>query len=642
MNPHARSHLGVLVAFVAATLVATWPLALNLNEGVPYGGDAFQFIWNAWWFSKAANSPTLGLWFTPYQYAPDGASLALHDLSPLNAWMEAWLRPAGDFGAYNLLILFHYVLGAWGAYILAWYLTGNRAGSVIAGFIYGFSAHHAMHLSQLSTVSSGWIPLGVYYLLKYTRDGGTRDGVLSVLMLLAAALSSWYHLVFTGVVFFGFMLIGQIGLKESLGGWGKWQRAIIPWIVAVVVLSPVLVMALKAAIALPSSWRVEMGAKYFLDPAWAVLPPPNHPVCGALARPFLGTIPGNATEGVGSLGLVPIILGLLAWFRKNPTTRAWCWLGLILFLLALGPTITVLSVKTGIPGPFRLWEIIPGLNLVRVPARFVGPFTLALGLSSAGFVAGLRPLWGVDPVKRPPLNPPPMGGEVSSTLLLGNGTCEHSSSAEKMLTTSPFESRYDGISSVNDEGLNTSPPIGGGFRGGRGLAFNSKRAFLLYLLPLLILFETLVIPIPLTGSELRHPALSQLDTIYMRATGESSPPDLIVNFPTLPERTQFLYQQTIHQIPTIDGALSNPPEGARDFLFRFNWNPEFLRDIGVDLVLYQPWAAKSSLGETFRLPDTPSIPPEWRGRNVSPMVFFRDVMHYNIAYEDAGLIVFIP
>jgi hypothetical protein len=544
MNPHARSHLGVLVAFIAATLVATWPLALNLNEGVPYGGDAFQFIWNAWWFSKAANSPALGLWFTPYQYAPDGASLALHDLSPLNAWMEAWLRPAGDFGAYNLLILFHYVLGAWGAYILGWYLTGNRPGSVIAGFIYGFSVHHAMHLSQLSTVSSGWMPLGVYYLLKYTRDGGARDGVLSVLMLLAAAMSSWYHLVFTGVVFFGFILVGQKGLGESLGGWGRWRRAIVPWVLAVIILSPVLVMALKAAMALPSSWRVEMGAKNFLDPAWTILPPPNHPVCGPLVKPLLGTIPGNPTEGVPSLGLVAIILGLLAWFRKNPTTRAWCWLGLILFLLALGPTITVLSVKTGIPGPF----------------------TLALGLSAAGFIAGL---------------------------------------------SSPWKS---GI----------------------------RRSILLWLLPVLILFETLVIPIPLTGSELRHPALSQLDTIYMRATGEPGPPDLIVNFPTLPERTQFLYQQTIHQIPTIDGALSNPPAGARDFLFRFNWNPEYLRDIGVDMVLYQPWAAKSSLGEMFRLPENGNIPPEWRGRNVSPMVFFRDVMHYKIAYEDTGLIVFIP
>ena len=47
----------------------------------------------------------------------------------------------------------------------------------------------------------------------------------------------------------------------------------------------------------------------------------------------------------------------------------------------------------------------------------------------------------------------------------------------------------------------------------------------------------------------------------------------------------------------------NAPPGARDFLMNFNWNPEYFRSIGVKLVLYQPWAAKSSLGKTFRLPD---------------------------------------
>jgi hypothetical protein len=280
MTSHARSHLFVRLSFIAATIVVTWPLVLRMNQGVPYGGDASQFIWNGWWFAKAASDPDLSLWWTPYQYAPHGASLVLHDLSPLNAAIQALLRGSiGDFAAYNVLILFHYILAAWGAYILSYYLTGNRPASVVAGVIYGFSAHHAMHLSQLSTVSNGWIPLAVYYLLKYTRDSGPRDGVMSVLMILAAALSHWYSLVFTAVVFFGFMLIGQVGLRDDLGGTRRWLRALSVWILSGLILSPLLVAAWLAKSTVKVEWLVEMGRLYVLDPIRLILPPPANPGC---------------------------------------------------------------------------------------------------------------------------------------------------------------------------------------------------------------------------------------------------------------------------------------------------------------------------------------------------------------------------
>jgi hypothetical protein len=161
-------------------------------------------------------------------------------------------------------------------------------------------------------------------------------------------------------------------------------------------------------------------------------------------------------------------------------------------------------------------------------------------------------------------------------------------------------------------------------------------------LPILALFETLVIPIPITGSELNLPALSRLSSIYQNATGDPDPPDLMVNFPVLPERVQFMYQQTLHEIPTVDGALSNPPPGARDFLFHFNWNAEYLRSIGVNLILYQYWAATSSPGDVFQVGTSEQYPVEWRGRKVPPLVFFRNVEKYRVIYEDGKMILFVP
>ncbi len=568
MNPQNRSHLGVLLAFFVAATAVTWPLVLHFNDGIPYGGDSFQFIWNGWWFSKALGDPALSVWYTPYQYAPNGTSLVLHDLSPLNALMQAILSGwIGMFAAHNLLILLHYVLGAWGAYILAWYLTGNRPASVTAGVIYGFSMHHAMHLSQLGTISSGWLPLSIYYLLKFTRDGGWRDGVLSIVMLLAAAMSHWYQFAFAGVCFFGLMLIGQVGLKDHLDGAKRWMRAVGPWIVALLILGPLILASWRETAAVGAQHQVEMGMRYYLDPAWLLLPSPTHPILGGLSKPFLMTIPGNTTEGVVSLGIVAIVLGILSWFRRDATTRAWCWLGLVIFLLALGSVITILGWNTGVPGPFVIWSAIPGLNLIRIPARFIGPFTLTLGIAAAGWIAGLQTEWRL------------------------------------------------------------------GFR----------RFFLLWFIPAIIVFETLTIPVPVVGREFLHPALGRLPGIYMEATGTTEPPDLIVNFPLLPLRREYLLQQTIHELPTVDGALSYPPAGAMDFFFGFNWNPDYVKSIGIDMVLFHPWVATPSLGEHFKIPeDATGRAADWAGQKVEPEVFFRGVMGYRVAYEDDGLIVFVP
>jgi hypothetical protein len=550
------------------SLVVTWPLVIKFNSGVPFGGDAFQFIWNGWWFTKAMGDPSLSVWWTPYQYSQVGASLAIHDLSPLNAFLQMLLVPlVGEFGAFNLLTIVHYILGAWGAYILAFYLTGNRPASVTCGVIYGFSVFHAMHMPQLSTSSSEWLPLSVYYALKFIRDAGWRDGLLGILCILAAALSGWYHLVYSALLVFGFMLIGQSGVKDSVGGVKRWTRGLLIFAVPVLVVSPLLINAWLAAEALGVGERIELGKKYFFDPAWAVLPPPGNPVIGFLSRPFVATVPGNQTEGITSFGIIACVLGLLAWFRRSPTTRAWCWLGLVLFLLALGPVITVFSVKLPVPGPFVIWSEIPGLNMVRVPARFIGPFSLVLGLASAGWIHGLGKQW------------------------------------------------RQGI----------------------------RRFILLWVLPAIMVIETLIIPVPVTGQQYDHPALHRLPELYTAYTGDPEPPDLVVNFPLIPPRTQFLYQQTIHGLPTVDGALSNEPPAAMNYFRSFNWAPDYLREMGVDIVIYQSWAARSVYGERFYVPEeTTGSGAEYAGQYVEPLVFFREVMNYGIAYEDDELILFIP
>lgn len=565
MSAHSRSHFGVLVGFVVISIIVTWPLAMQLTEGIPYGGDAWQFIWNGWWFGKAVLDPDLSLWFTNYVYAPEGGSLALHDFSPLNSFFIACLTPTiGDFASINLLLLIHYVLGAWGACILAWYLTGNRAGSVIAGVIYGFSTWHAMHLTQLGIVSSGWVPLAVYYLLKFARDGGWRDELMSLVMLLACGLTHWYNLAFVGLVFFGFMLIGSFSLKEYMPIEKGWFRAIRPWAFCLLILAPIILKAIDQLNSMDLAVRLQLGQFYFMDPAWLVLPSPDHPLFGGFSRQFSNAIPANLTEGVATLGFAVIILGFLTWFRKNPLTRALCWVSLILLLLSLGSSITVFGYETHVPGPFALWSKIPWLNMIRIPARFIGPFTLTLGLAVAGWIAGLNPDWR--------------------------------------------------------SGL--------------------KRIFLLWIIPAVIIFETLVIPIPITGKEFHHLAFEQLDRIYDEAANTDGSLDLIINVPQLPPRSEYMFLQTIHEIPMVDGALSVPPSGKMEFLAVFNFERTNVRDLGIDLIFLHKWATGDS---SFHIPeDSSGVAAGWAGQDVPPAVFFKEIMGYKALYEDDDLLILAP
>jgi hypothetical protein len=563
MSPQAKSQLGVLFSFAIISLVVTFPLVLRMNDGIPFGGDGFQFIWNGWWFAKAVSTPGLSGWWTPYQYAPNGASLLTHDFGPLNAFFQAALSLfMSQFAAYNVILLGHYVLGAWGAYILAFYFTGNRPASVIAGVIYGFSIHHAMHLSQLGTVSSGFLPIGVYYLVKYTRDGGWRDGLFAVMTIIGAALVHWYNVAFIGIVFSGFFLIGQIKLSSDLSGKTKWIRALAPWILSVAILTPYLVELVREFSDSNTGSTIGIGGAYFLNPIWLLIPSPTHPVLGAIGSKFQSLIPGNMTEGVASLGIISALLGLLSWRDRTPTTRTWCLLGLVMFLLALGPVIW----PTSIPGPFRLWSMIPGLNLIRIPARFVGPLTLCIAMSVAGWLAG------------------------------------------SILVNKP----------------------------------QVWRKIFLWIVPALIIFETLTIPLTISGKEYQHPELQNLKSLYMDAAGSDEPPDLIVMFPLHLDRREFLLQQTLHEIPTVNGALSYPPNGAREFFMSFNWAPEMSADLGVDMIVYQPFAAKTRLDEKFSIPaNATGRAAPWAGQDVEPLVFLRDVMQYEIIYQDDSLIVFL-
>jgi hypothetical protein len=75
--------------------------------------------------------------------------------------------------------------------------------------------------------------------------------------------------------------------------------------------------------------------------------------------------------------------------RKSSTLSFYLLAALVTWLLALGPTLTVMGVQTGTRGPFAWLMVLPGVDGLRVPARFWLISTICLAIAAGLYVAEL-------------------------------------------------------------------------------------------------------------------------------------------------------------------------------------------------------------------------------------------------------------
>jgi hypothetical protein len=158
VNFNLRRDLLVLLFFTVLTLLMTWPLITKIN--LVYAGnneDLWTFQWDNWW-TRYALQHGYDMLFTPVQFYPVGVSLAAHSLSFTNSLL--WIPLAalfGDIAAYNITVLLTFILSGYTMYKLAAYLTtdhgpqttGRRPLSMVSSLIAGIIfAFAPYHFSQ--------------------------------------------------------------------------------------------------------------------------------------------------------------------------------------------------------------------------------------------------------------------------------------------------------------------------------------------------------------------------------------------------------------------------------------------------------------------------------------------------------------
>ncbi len=399
----ALRELAVLACFLAAGVVATWPLASYITGRLPAGLDQAQYVWNFWWVARQVmhlSDP----WFTGYLAAPVGVSLGYDTLSPLLGLVMMPVTLAfGPSASFTLSAIAAPGLAAYAMYRAARLWLPGLTGPIAAGAFYGLSAMLGsqawLHLH--TAMGCVFLPLALAAAIRLRREPGIGRGAVLGLVVGAA------------------MLVDQ-------------ESAVLAAVVAVLALLPLLVRTpagarLRAAAAVAASAVTGLAVA---GPQLAAMaaetgrkgpspPPQSNYVRYAAELPSLfAPSPRLASIGLGSLssaysehttiemvatfGVVLsalAILGLIvSWRRPGSVRLALLWLGGA--ALALGPTLYIgtrqyIPLATAWRGttvsllmPYTWLLHIPGLASFREADRLA-----FIGLVGAAMLAGAAVGW---------------------------------------------------------------------------------------------------------------------------------------------------------------------------------------------------------------------------------------------------------
>ncbi len=150
----------VLLAFVALTVVMTWPWAAHMRDTSYDPGDSYLNSWTlAWDFHQTFHDP-LHLFdsnnFFPYRYT---LAFSEHEWGIALLFFPAFAAGLPPLTVHGLAMLFGFAFSGYGAFRLARTLTGSTAGAWVAGVAFAFVPYRFHHIPHLPYVFAVWMPL---------------------------------------------------------------------------------------------------------------------------------------------------------------------------------------------------------------------------------------------------------------------------------------------------------------------------------------------------------------------------------------------------------------------------------------------------------------------------------------------------
>ena len=406
-RPFAR-HAALLLGFIAAGLVLTWPLATNLTDArLPATRDIGAYVWGFWWMARQVTH-LANPWFTSLMAAPVGVPLGFHTLMPLPGLL---LTPVtlilGPSVSYNLLVLITPGLLCYTMYRAARLWVPSVIGAIAAGAFYGLSAMLTQQDWYHVNIALGaaFLPMALEASVRLRRTPGRRQAVILGVVMGAAVLTDQESAVLAAIVT-GLTLLPWLLRHPS---WGKLRPAALAVVIGAVLASPqLLVMAQEAVfaharggLAIDPHLLAVSYKQYGIGLPGMFTPTPRVADFGldSLAGPFLH---GRDNEALPMFGTVLTVLALgglaVSWRRRSAWLLAALWAGCA--VLALGTSLWIgrhqylplaLSwngVRVSGLMPYTWFVRIPGLGSFREADRLA-----ILGLVPAALLAGAAVNW---------------------------------------------------------------------------------------------------------------------------------------------------------------------------------------------------------------------------------------------------------
>jgi len=379
--------LGVLAVALGAFF---WRMLSNPDLWMPVGGgDLVSFLYPIYaHIGRSLESGSMPLW-NPYLYggAPfvgDNQSALLY---PLN-WLFVLASPV-TYRGMELWVVTQFYLAGVCAYFGLRHLHRealNRWAALVGAIAFMFSDLFVTHFGNLNMIAcAAWLPLAFCLFSRAVSEGrvGLAAGAGGVLGF-AALAGHAQPLLYIGLALGLYVVYEAYRLRQdSLRLWLSRSLALL--------LALLVAFGVAAPALLPSYEMSQLTSRVDLTYDQAIqysLPPAA--LVGLLAPGVFGRGPGGhwapwARVEVGYVGVLTLVLAALAvLLRRDRLTRFFVILGAVGLLAAMGGYAIVHG---------WLYQLVPGLDMVRAPARMVYLLDFALAaLAALGLDALMHPI----------------------------------------------------------------------------------------------------------------------------------------------------------------------------------------------------------------------------------------------------------
>lgn len=385
----------VIGAFVALSIVATYPLIRHLGNTLPGDlGDPLLGAWILGWDADRLKHALAGVWDAPILF-PDRHTLAYAEhLLGIAFFVAPVIWATGNsIAGHNVAFLLSYVLAGGGMYLLARSLTGRRDAAFLAGVAFAFGPPRAAQLSHLQVLASGWMPIALWGLHRYLTRRSRRALVVFAVAFVLQSLSNGYFMYYLAIAA-AVVALYELSRPQMAG-----QRA--PALGGLAVAGAVILAALLPVAVAYLTVRRDTGfTRGYGDWTMFSADVKSYLSAGGANRLWAPVLNfDGAPERQLFPGLTVLILSALAiWPSRHPeisegmphsaaaSSRAplYAAIAAVFFLLSLGPEPAVWSHRLFKWGPY-LWLtwIVPGFNAIRAPARLATGVYLALSVLAA-------------------------------------------------------------------------------------------------------------------------------------------------------------------------------------------------------------------------------------------------------------------